>query len=251
MATHTVKKEILKQQINSIFTRATTIQFQLEWQYTFLTTSWHFLFIIFWCRITWSGLESQWVSFMKRCFLLWQVLNKGINIYKRRTYYIMNRLKQCEFLIELLFSNLDAQKVERISLLQIILNKSTMPYHAAIVSHVLCLCFEAWKLFFELHFINRWTCFHFERPCKTTCNVYSPRDHLVLRLYLQYINLYNCSNYRNERGWARKLLLKIQVLFYLFLPWQLFKKRYVDAKTNLANTSHCTRIKQYDSNLII
>ena len=126
-----------------------------------------------------------------------------------------------------------------------------MPYHAAIVSHVLCLCFEAWKLFFELHFINRWTCFHFERPCKTSCNLYSPRDHLVLRLYLQYINLYNCSNYRNERGWARKLLLKIQVLFYLFLPWQLFKKRYVDAKTNLANTSHCTRIKQYDCNFII
>ena len=110
MSTHTVKKEILKQQINSIFTRATTIQFQLEWQYTFLTTSWHFLFIIFWCRITWSGLESQWVSFMKRCFLLWQVLNKGINIYKRRTYYIMNRLKQCKFVIELLFSNLDAYR---------------------------------------------------------------------------------------------------------------------------------------------
>ena len=213
MSTHTVKKEILKQQINAIFTRATTIPFQLEWQYTFLTTSWHFLFIIFWCRITWSGLESQWVSFMKRCFLLWQVLNKGINIYKRRTYYIMNRLKQCEFLIELLFSNW--------TYIVIANNTKYINYTVSCGTRFTIrsyLCFEAWTLFFELHFINRWTCFHFERPCKTSCNLYSPRDHLVLRLYLQYINLYNCSNYRNERGWARKLLLKIQVWFSLFLP---------------------------------
>ena len=127
---------------------------------------------------------------------------------------------------------------ERISLLQIILNESTMPYHAAIVSHVLCLCFEAWKLFFELHFINRWTCFHFERPCKTTCNIYSPRDHLVLRLYLQYINLYNCSNYRNERGWARKLLLKIQVLFYLFFYRGSFSRNVMLTQKRILQTLH-------------
>ena len=80
------------------------------------------------------------------------------------------------------------------------------------------------RLFFELHFINRWTCFYFKRPCKTSCNLYSPRDHLVLRLYLQYINLYNCSNYRNERGWASKLLLKIKVLFSLFFYLSNFSR---------------------------